>query len=332
MAKAHRGHQIEDPFPADRVTPYTPFGVTGIDFAGPLYIKVGSNMRKGCNVLFTCATTREVHLELCTDMTTDKYLLVLQQFVGRRGLTHTVYTDNAQTFHATNKHLAQLWTCLFAAKTHESVAHHNISWKFIAPRAARWRGWWERMIGTTKRCLRKVPGRFQFSEEGLNTTLVAIEADINSRPNLQAEGKAGALTPAHFLIGERLMAISSGPEPETNENLTKEFRMRQKQADDFWRRWQREYLTTFWSFHEVRQQQASTKFRRGDVALLQEDVRPRHMWKRAVIEQLIEGRDGMIRTVILRTLEGNKITRPIQLAILLEVEQSGEEVEERLSS
>ena len=40
----------------------------------------------------------------------------------------------------------------------------------------------------------------------------------------------------------------------------------------------------------------------------------------------------MIRTVILRILEGNKITRPIQLAILLEVEQSGEEVEERLSS
>ena len=86
------------------------------------------------------------------------------------------------------------------------------------------------------------------------------------------------------------------------------------------------------SFREVRQQQASTKFRRGDVALLQEDVRPRHMWKRALIEQLIEGRDGMIRTVVLRTPEGNKITRPIQLVIPLEVDQGGEDVEERLSS
>jgi len=94
---------------------------------------------------------------------------------------------------------------------------------------------------------------------------------------------------------------------------------------------QREYLTTLRSFHEVRQQQASTKFRRGDVALLQEDVRLRHMRKSAVIEQLIEGRDGMICTVVLRTPEGKKITRPIHLVIPLEVDQGGEDVEELLS-
>ena len=68
------------------------------------------------------------------------------------------------------------------------------------------------------------------------------------------------------------------------------------------------------------------------MALLQEDVRPRHMWKRALIEQLIEGRDGMIRTVVFRTAEGNKITRPIQLVTPLKVDQGGEDVEERLSS
>jgi hypothetical protein len=54
-----------------------------------------------------------------------------------------------------------------------------------------------------------------------NTTLVAIEAAINSTPNVQAEDEAGALTPAHFLIGERLTAIPSGPELETNGRLTK---------------------------------------------------------------------------------------------------------------
>jgi len=148
-------------------------------------------------------------------------------------------------------------------------------------------------------------GRFQVSEEGLNNTLLAIEAAINSRPIVQAEDEAGALVPVHFLTGERLTAIPSGPEPETNMCLTKEFGMRQKHADDFWRWWQRKYLTTLRSFHDVQQQQASTKFRGGDVALLQENVRPLHMWKRAVIEQLIKGRDGMIRTVVLGTPEGN---------------------------
>jgi hypothetical protein len=42
------------------------------------------------------------------------------------------------------------------------------------------------------------------------------------------------------------------------------------------------------SFHEVSWQQASTRLMRGDVALLQEDVHPRHIWKKALIEQLIE--------------------------------------------
>ena len=49
---------------------------------------------------------------------------------------------------------------------------------------------------------------------------------------MQDEDEASALKTAHFLTGERLTAIPSGPEPETNGNLTKEFRMRQTNADD----------------------------------------------------------------------------------------------------
>jgi hypothetical protein len=85
------------------------------------------------------------------------------------------------------------------------------------------------------------------------------------------------------------------------------------------------------SFHEVRRQRASIRLRRGDVVLLQEDAHPRHIWKGGCIEQLIEGREGVVRTVIIRTPERNKITRPVQLVIPLEVDQGGEDVEECLS-
>jgi len=136
MAEAHHGHQIVAPLPPDWVINIKPFGVTGTDFAGSLNITVGSNIRKVYIALFICSTTRVVHLELCTDMSKEKFLLALYLFVGRRGLPHTVYTDNAQTFHATNKHLGQLWSSLFAAKTHQLLAHHNINWMFIAPKAA----------------------------------------------------------------------------------------------------------------------------------------------------------------------------------------------------
>ena len=125
--------------PADRVTTSKPFHVTGIDFAGPLYVKETPLLKQCYVALFTCATIRAVHLELCSNMTTNTFLLAFQKFIGRSGIPHTIYTDNAQTFNAANRELAELWRVLSAAKTHRLIARHSIKWKFIAPRAA----WWE---------------------------------------------------------------------------------------------------------------------------------------------------------------------------------------------
>jgi len=55
----------------------------------------------------------------------------------------------------------------------------------------------------------------------MNTTLMAIEAAIKSRPIVQAEDESGALTPTHLLIGKRLSAIPIAPMPKTNGSLTK---------------------------------------------------------------------------------------------------------------
>ena len=75
-------------------------------------------------------------------MITDTFLLGFQRFIGRRGLPHTIYTDNEQTFHTGNGELAELCGTLSAAKTHRPMAQYGVIWKFIAPRAAWW-GWWE---------------------------------------------------------------------------------------------------------------------------------------------------------------------------------------------
>jgi hypothetical protein len=67
-------------------------------------------------------------------------------------------------------------------KASHYFAHRGITWKFIAPLAAWWGGWWERMAGTTKRCIRKVLGKRQVDDEKLNTFLTSIDAAINSHP------------------------------------------------------------------------------------------------------------------------------------------------------
>ena len=161
----------------------------------------------------------------------------------------------------------------------------------------------------------------------MNTILVSIEATINSHPLLHTVDTT-ALTPAHFLHGQKLTTIPTGPEPLPSKDLKTEYRFQQQAADDFWKRWMKEYRFELRSYNHVRRTKRKlANFRVGDLALLQEEVRPRHMWKRGLIEELRPGRDGRIRTVLLRTPEGNRISRPVQLVIPLEIDQGGEDVE-----
>jgi hypothetical protein len=63
---------------------------------------------------------------------------------------------------------------------------------------------------------------------------------------------------------------------------------------------------------------------------MEEDHIQRHMWKLAQVEGLRPGRDGVARTVFLRTTYRSQIARTIQLVIPLEIgtDQGGEDVEE----
>jgi hypothetical protein len=60
-----------------------------------------------------------------------------------------------------------------------------------------------------------------------------------------------------------------------------------RMADDFWKRWEKEYLMELRSFHVISQPKGrSGKVRRGDIVLLHEDHCPRHMWKKDLVEEL----------------------------------------------
>ena len=74
------------PLPKIRIADPTPFSVCGVDFTGALYVCEGENERKVCICLFTCATTRAVHLEIILDMTVESFMLAFQKFASRRSL------------------------------------------------------------------------------------------------------------------------------------------------------------------------------------------------------------------------------------------------------
>ena len=54
---------------------------TAIDMFGPLQIRVGRKTLKEAHaVIFTCMTTRAVHLALVTDRSTDTFLMAFRRF------------------------------------------------------------------------------------------------------------------------------------------------------------------------------------------------------------------------------------------------------------
>ena len=70
-------NQSMSPLPDMRVTAQPPFAVTGIDYAGPLYCR-DNPKKKYYILLFTCAVTRAVHLELIESMTLVDFMLTLR--------------------------------------------------------------------------------------------------------------------------------------------------------------------------------------------------------------------------------------------------------------
>ena len=92
------------PLPASRVAErQRPFSRRCIDYFGPLLVKIGRRREKRWRVLFTCLTTRAIHLELAHSLITSSVIMALQKLAARRG-QHIIYRNRAfnklETSHA----------------------------------------------------------------------------------------------------------------------------------------------------------------------------------------------------------------------------------------
>ena len=83
--------------PVERISPVSrPFTYTGIDYFGPFLVSVGRGraQAKRYGVVFSCLTSRSIHLEVAESLDIDAFINCFRRFVARRGHPHTVYSDN----------------------------------------------------------------------------------------------------------------------------------------------------------------------------------------------------------------------------------------------
>ena len=177
--------------------------VTGVDCAVPLYLKSGEKVWFS---LFTCSAVRAVHLELVPDLTAKAFICCLKRFSGRRGIPQRLVSDNSKTFKSANRILS---TLKGAPEVQQYLRDSHIEWSFIVEKAPWWGGFYKRLIQSVKRCLRKVIGKAKLSYDELMTTLVEVEATLNSRPisYLSSKDFEEPLTPSHLLIGLRIITL-----------------------------------------------------------------------------------------------------------------------------
>ncbi|XP_011859614.1 PREDICTED: uncharacterized protein LOC105557078 [Vollenhovia emeryi] len=137
--------------PKQRVTGLgRPFRSTGVDYAGPLQLRESRrrgriHISKGYIAIFTCLSTKAVHIELVSDMTTEAYLAALNRFTARRGICSEIFSDNGTNFVGAARELKEVYTFLKrkGSEIEDNLARRRIKWSFIPPHAPHFGGIWE---------------------------------------------------------------------------------------------------------------------------------------------------------------------------------------------
>jgi hypothetical protein len=293
-----------------------PFSSVGIDYFGPFYVKQGRGTAKRYGCIFTCLTTRAVHLEVAHSLDTNSLLAAISRFIARRGPPKILHSDQGTNMTSADKELRSAlgWSDDAMAA---ALSPRRIEWRFNAPHCSHRGGLWERLIRSARVILRALIKQQLLSDEGLSTVLCEVERILNDRPITQVSSDPRdpvALTPADLLLlrGNTCQSLCrQDPDPP----LRRWWRQAQYVADVFWRRWIREYVPQL-----IARQKWHTKsrdLRMGDLVLVADHNLPRGQWPLGIIQTATPGRDGLVRSVTIRTTKST-LKRPVTQVALLE--------------
>ena len=285
-------------------------------------------MRKVYMLLFTCAVTRAVHVELVPDQTAHTFILALRNLFADRRTCSVIYSDNAKTFQKVNRYLRQLRR---NPDVFDFLAQNKVKWKFSANLAPWWGGFWERMVRTLKLHIKKVLGKSYLNFFQLQTLLKEICKVVNSRPlcaSSEADGEPTPLTPNHLIYGFRNTSLPSDPPPFIDgesanlESLLKRESRQRKLLKVFWSVWLKDYIGDLSKF--AAPGATANESRRvpkvGELVLIHEASQKRVMWPVGIVDELIIGKDGRTRAVWLKVEGTERLNRPVQRLFPIEVQ------------
>ncbi len=239
-----QSQQMAD-LPGSRVTPgEPPFTRVGIDYFGPFLVKKARSELKRYGCLFTCLTTRAIHLEVAHTLDTDSFINALQRFIARRGPPTEIRSDNGTNFVGGLRELRKAISEWNQPKISDYLLQNNVKWIFNPPAASHMGGVWERQIRTVRSILNTVLLQQALDDEGLTTLFVVlsllsmVDQSLNSQMTHQILYHSPQIIYCYSVQGPTLP-----PGAFVKQDLyRRRWRQVQYLADVFWCRWLKEYL------------------------------------------------------------------------------------------
>lgn len=289
------------------------FTNVGIDTFGPIITTIGRRNEKRWGILFTCLTTRAVHLEMAYSLSGESCIKCVENFVNRRGKPKVIRSDNGTNF-------------VYAARIIAAEWNDGPEWKFIPPPAPHQGGAWERLVRSVKRALKDMKMPQKVNDEELQNFLGKAEALINARPLTEIPNHPWhtALTPNHFLLGNANGTTDTflDETEQTYSRLLQDREEQQRLIREFWDRWSKEYLPLIAA--RTKWKHPSTPLKTGDLVFICEP----NGWIRGVVEDTLEDPETQqVREVSIRT-RNKTYRRPTTKVAKIWTEQRDRDAEE----
>nr|XP_043906906.1 uncharacterized protein LOC122785246 [Solea senegalensis] len=199
--------------PRERIEVSAPFTFCGMDCFGPFVIKRGRKECKRYGLIFTCLSSRAVHIEMLEDMSTDAFVNALRCFISLRGAVCQLHCDQGSNFVGARNELREALKQCDIKVLEAFLADKQCEFFFNAPSASHAGGVWERQIRSIRNVLSitisQCPGRLD--DASLRTLFYEAMAIVNSRP-LNVDGindplSPETLTPNHLILMKSRCAL-----------------------------------------------------------------------------------------------------------------------------
>ena len=128
----------------------------GVDCFDPIMVRLGRTDVKRYGVLFTCLSTRAVHIEIVHSLDTVSFIHAMRRFVGRRGQPVEIHSDNGSNFVGGENELREAVRQWNHRQIHEFLIQKSIKWVFNPPAGSHHNGVWERCIRTVRKVIKAI--------------------------------------------------------------------------------------------------------------------------------------------------------------------------------